>query len=61
MRLPSARIVCPRYVFKQMLGNVQLCYIKHNIRTFRINDISYNSETITLQSTKNTIIKLYKY
>ena len=36
-----------------MLRGAQLCYTKHNIQTFHINDISNNNETITLWSTKN--------
>ena len=36
-----------------MLRSAQLCYTKHNIQTFHINDISNNNETITLWSSKN--------
>ena len=36
-----------------MLRSAQICCIKHNIRSFHINDISNNNDTITLKSTKN--------
>ena len=36
-----------------MLRIAQLCYTKHNIQTFHINDISNNNEAITLLSSKN--------
>ena len=36
-----------------MLRSAQLCYTKHNIQKFHINDISNNNETITLWSSKN--------
>ena len=36
-----------------MLRSAQLCYTKHNIQTFHINDISNNNEAITLWSSKN--------
>ena len=36
-----------------MLRSAQLRYIKHNIQTFHIYDISNNNENITLWSIKN--------